>query len=338
VQKIHPGIELNSADLSLLHKLLDDECEKAWLGRAARVFFRLLEGVSYFLLLILSLAYLGSCLSGALRRPLGTETQTLVDKATIWLNALVLPALVALLALLIANVPLFTKAYRQWLLSRQLITLRLLDYAILPSPRVRPKLLVFLAPLGLLILSLSSAFGEPEPLSWRRAEAPILLVLLPGAIFLVDGLFRRLQVRLQYFEEVQALRNAFGKAADTSGELILPPELLTRIADVERTRVLRGNAEAVGHRLARSDTSYAVRKSDSAAATLRGLSTSERVRLERALEDLAARQEMSAQVEKAGPPSTLHVAGTPWQLVYEVEIATRTVHIVSVRAQRDYAP
>ena len=78
-------------------------------------------------------------------------------------------------------------------------------------------------------------------------------------------------------------------------------------------------------------------KSDSAAATLRGLEDSERLKVERTIVELASRQEAFREIAKIGPPSTLHVEGTSWQLVYEVEPATQTIHIIAIRTLGDYA-
>jgi hypothetical protein len=343
VQEILPGHALSSVELAQLYHVLDDEYKRARMGRAARASFRLLEGVSYLLPLVLALAFLGDGLSDSFGGRLDPDKHTLVNDATFVLNALVVPTLAALVALLVANLPLLTKAYRQWRLSRRLIALRFLDYALLPPPRFRwlrrLKLLVLLAPFGLLVVFLSSVFGpSAETPTWRQARALIFLVLLPMALFLADGLFRRLRVRLQHFEEVRALRNEIEPAANASGESTLSPELLTRIADVERLRALRGSAEAMSDRPAEEDRGYAVRKSDSALDVLRGLSASERVKLEGAFEELASRQEVLAETAKTGTPSTLHVEGTQWQLVYEVEVATRTVHIISIPSQKGTEP
>lgn len=340
VQELLHGHTLNPLELAQLYHVLDDEYKRARIGKAARASFRLLEGVSYLLPLVLALAFLGDGLSDSFGDQLDPDTHVLVDNKTADLKALVGPTLAALVALLVANLPLLRKAYRQWLLSRRLIALRLLDYALLPPPRFRRlarlKLLVLLAPFGLLVLFLSSLLGQSaEPPTWRQARALSLLVLLPVVLFLADGLLRRVRVRIQHFEEVRALRNGIEPAANAGGESTLPPELLTRIADVERLRALRGSAEAMGHRPAEEDRGYAVRRSDSSSDVLGGLSASERVKLERAFEELASRQETSAETAQKGP-STLHVEGTQWQLVYEVEEATRTLHVISIRSQRGH--
>lgn len=338
-----PGHTLSSLELSQLYHVLDDEYKRARIGKAARASFRLLEGVSYLLPLVLALAFLGGWLSDSFGGRLDPDKHKLVDDMTAVLKGLAVPTLAALVALLAANLPLLKKAYRQWLLSRRLVGLRLLDYALLPPPRFRKlrrlKLLVLLAPFGLLVVFLSSVLGpSAEPPTWRQARALILLVLLPMVLFLADSLFRRLRARLQHFEEVRTLRNKIEPAANASGESTLSPEILTRIADVERLRALRGSAEAMSDRPAEEDRGYAIRTSDSSLDVLRGLSASERVKLERAFEELASRQGILAETTNTGPPSTLHVEGTQWQLVYEVEVATRTVHIISIRSQGDYTP
>ena len=337
-----PGYTLSSLELSQLYHVLDDEYKRAHIGRAARASFKLLEGVSYLLPLVLALAFLGDWLSDSFGGRLGPDNHKLVDDTTAVLSGLAVPTLAALVVLLVANLPLLTKAYRQWLLSRRLVGLRLLDYALLPPSRFRRlwwlKLLVLLAPFGLLVVFLSSVLGPSAELpTWKQARALVLLVLLPVALFLADRLLRRLRACLQYFEEIRSLRTELVATGNLNGESTLSADHLLRIADVERTRFLRGSAEAISHSPLGSGTTYAVRKSDSVSATLRDLGASERVRIERAIEELASRQARAAKIAKAEPPYSLRIEATPWQLVYEVEAATRTIHVIAIRDQRDSA-
>jgi hypothetical protein len=316
-----PGHGLDTNELSHLYHSLDDEVKRARIGRAARVAFRLLEGSSYLLPLVLGLAYLFD----AVGPRLGPGMQTLVDYARAWLGGLVLPLIAAIVALFLANLPLITRTFRQWRLSRRLKTLRMLDYAMLPPPRFRVKWLVLVVPLGFLMLFLYGLLAPAEPAE-RRAVALTLLVLLPAALLLVDRQLRRLRGQLEYFEEVRFLRSELARAASTEGEPTLPPRLLARIGDLERSRLFRSSAEAIAHRPAEEARRFAVSKSDSVTAMLRKLDASERVRIENAIDELAS---------TAGPPFVLHVEGTGWELVYEVEAATRTIQILTLRSRKD---
>ena len=331
-QHMRPGQDLSAVEFSHLYHVLDDEVKRARIGTAGRVSFRLLEAASYSLPVLLSLAYF----LGSVGPHLVPAMHTLAVEAKARLGGLLLLLIAAIVALFVANLPLFVKAYRQWRLSRRLLALRLLDSAMLPPPRLSFKLLVLLAPLGFLMLFLQTTFKEGVESIPQRIVAVILLVLWPLALFLADGFLRRLRSRLQYFEEIRSLRARLAAAKDSNEGATLSRDLAIRLADVERARRLRGSAEAIDELRSRSQTSFAVSKSDSAVETLRSLGDSERVTIERALLDLAARQEKSTERVKAGPPSTLHVEGTPWQLVYEVDPAMRTLYLLAIRAQRDY--
>jgi hypothetical protein len=328
-----PGYDIDAVELSYLRHVLDDEIKRVRIDKPARVSFRVLEAVSYSLPLFLSFAYL----LGSVEPRLAAAMHALANNAKDHLGGLVLSVLAAITALFVANLPLFTNAYRQWRLSRRLTALRLLDSAMLPPPRLGLMPVAVFILLEVLILFLHSIFGERGDSPPRGVVAATLLVLWPLAPFLADGLLRRLRGRLQYFEELRSLRSRLAAAENSNAGPALAPDLVIRLADMERTRRLRGSAEAVDELSSGSETSYAVSKSDSAAATLRGLDDSERLTIERALVELASRQEMSKEIVKTGPPSTLHVVGTSWQLVYEVKLATRIIHIITIRTLRDYA-
>jgi hypothetical protein len=292
------------------------------------VSFRVLEALSYALPFLLSVLYLLDSVGPRLAPGL----HSLTDGIKLRLGGLILPLLVAILLMVLFNLPLVAKAFRQWRLSRRLTALRLLDLARLPLPRLDAKLLVLFAPVGFLMLFLHTAFAEPIESLPRRAAAVSLLTLWPFALFLIDSLLRRLRGQLQYFEELRALRTRLAAAENAGASL--PPDLLIRLADVERIRRLRGNVAALAElQRQENEAVFAVSKSDSAIKTLHGLEDRQRLIVETIIIELASRQDEA--VQKAGPPATLHVAGTPWQLIYESDPASRTLHIIAVHPLRD---
>lgn len=323
---------ISEADLAYLHHALEDEVRRSQIGATGRISFRLLEAATYSLPVLVSIAYFLVSVGPRLL----PAAHTVADEASARLGSLILLSIAALVALLVANLPLFAKVYRQMRLARRLLALRLLDAAMLPPPLLRLKVLVLLTPLSFLMLLLHSALGKGIESAPRRIVAVILLMFWPLALFLADGVLRPLRSRLQYFEEIRSLRARLAGVRDSTEGVALSRDLVIRLADVERTRRLRSSAEAIDQLRSGSQTRFAVSKSESSLEILRGLGDSERVTIERALLDLALRQEESTERAKTGPPSTLLIEGTQQKFVYEVDPVTRTIHLLAIRDKRDF--
>lgn len=332
----HP-IRREGIDWTSLQRLLAEEQEQADFGAYGRAAFRLLTVAVYALPAVLALVLLGLRLPNGVLEVLPSSAFYALADATVWLER-ALAVLVILLPLLVAlNLPLIRDAYRQWRLSRQLAAFRLLDDTLRSPPASSWKwaaLLLLAAPaalLGLFVASLGRSIrrGQPvTPEAWVEAAAVLgVMVLLPAALYFAEWALRRLRSRLDYLREVMALRQAI--EGDERHARELPADLICRLADVERARILRQSAAALEAGRSRADRGFALRKSAAAAAVLDRLPAAMRMEIERALEELAARQ--GGDAPELGRPTIKVLAGPEvWRVEFHVDVDRRTIEVIVI--------
>jgi hypothetical protein len=335
------AVRWEAIDWEALRSLLADEQKQASVGRVGRAAFQALAVVAYAVPIVLSLVFLGRHTPVVILDVLSGWALDAKADVTRCLEQLLVVLGVALPLLFLVELPLISKAYRHWQLSRGLVAFRLLDNLLMARPRAAwwrwTKTVALLAALTALL----SVFFASVP-RWLRTGAAVgalgeaavvltVVVFLPSAIFFAELALRRLRARLDYLQEVVSLRQTVG-ADEPSTEI--PASLACRLAYVQRARILRQIAAVLAAGGSRLDPGFALRKSAAASTVLNDLSAATQMDIERSLERLAARQDKAAP-ERGRPTVTVWVGAVAWRVEFHVDVAREAIEILSIESAGD---
>lgn len=314
-----PDSEVPSSDPAAT--VLQREYERARVSKPQEALFRFLQVVVYGLPLLIA-AYV-------VARSLPEESFAV---SAFWIGNLIRPLLVLLVLLLVANLPLMLKAWRQARLVRRVKALELAEGLWRPRRRARRRWLLaaLVAPAILLFLFVGNLVrgGLGKRSVWEAAAVVTVAFALPALLPLFDRLLDRLRSRLDYFHEVQSVRRAIA----AGGSEAISGELKKRTAVIDTTRILQRRARVIRRAEGRRSSGFAILRRPEVEAASHRLEPAERLRVEETIENLSIRPQPEAAVAVAPDRWSLGVPDTGLVLVYSVDEPRRLIEILSLEA------